>query len=64
LAAGGCRIRRRRRHAPRDTAFSNSGEFEGCGPNGYLSLQLNGERDGATLKKATLALVQLVQQRI
>ena len=38
----------------------NSGEFEACGPKGFLSLQLNGERDEATLKKATLALVQLV----
>lgn len=42
----------------------NSGEFEACGPKGFLSLQLNGERDEVTLKKATLALVQLVLRRI
>jgi hypothetical protein len=42
----------------------NSGEFEACGPKGFLSLQLNAERDEATLKKATLALVQLVLRRI
>ena len=42
----------------------NSGEFEACSPKGFLSLQLNGERDEATLKKATLALVQLVLRRI
>jgi hypothetical protein len=42
----------------------NSGEFEACGPKGFLSLQLNAERDEATLKKATLALVQLVLRRV
>jgi hypothetical protein len=42
----------------------NSGEFEACGPKGFLSLQLNAERDEATLKKATLALVQLVLKRV
>lgn len=42
----------------------NSGEFEACGSKGFLSLQVNGERDEATLKKATLALVQLVLRRI
>jgi hypothetical protein len=42
----------------------NSGEFEACGSKGFLSLQLDGERDEATLKKATLALVQLVLSRI
>ncbi len=41
----------------------NSGEFQACGPKGFLSLQLNGERDEATLKKAALALVQLVLRR-
>jgi hypothetical protein len=42
----------------------NSGEFEGCGPKGFLSLQLNGERDEAALKKGTLALVQQILGRI
>jgi hypothetical protein len=42
----------------------NSGEFEGCGSKGFLSLQLNGERDEPTLKKATLAIVQLVLKRL
>ncbi len=34
----------------------NSGDFEGCGPKGYLTLQLSGKRDDAQLKKATFAI--------
>jgi hypothetical protein len=41
----------------------NSGEFEGCGPKGFLSLQLNGEKDEAKVKQATLAIVRHVLQR-
>ncbi len=38
----------------------NSGELEGCGPKGYLSLVLNGKRDEAQLKKATLVIADRV----
>lgn len=38
----------------------NSGELEGCGPKGYLSLQLNGKRDEAPLKKAALVIADHV----
>ncbi len=38
----------------------NSGELEGCGPKGFLSLQLNGKRDEAPLKKATLIIADRV----
>ncbi len=38
----------------------NSGELEGCGPRGYLSLTLNGKRDEAQLKKATLVIADRV----
>lgn len=34
----------------------NSGNFDGCGPKGYLTLQLSGKRDEAQLKKATFAI--------
>jgi hypothetical protein len=43
--------------------FFNTGEFEGCGPKGYISLQLNGRRDEARLKQATLAIVKQVLAR-
>lgn len=46
------------------TGLFNSGEFEACGPKGFLSLQLNGKRDEATLKQATLAIVRQVLQRL
>lgn len=39
-------------------AFFNSGNFDGCGPKGFLSLQVSGKRDEAHLKQATLALVR------
>ena len=42
----------------------NSGEFEACGPKGFLSLQLNGERDEAKIKQATLTIVHHVLQRL
>lgn len=38
----------------------NSGELETCGPKGYISLQLNGERDEATIKEAALRILQMV----
>jgi len=41
----------------------NSGELEACGTKGFLSLQLNGKRDEASLKQATLAIVRQVLQR-
>jgi hypothetical protein len=42
----------------------NSGELETCGPRGYISLTLNGERDEATLKEATLTLFGKVASRV
>jgi hypothetical protein len=42
----------------------NSGEFEACGPKGFVSLQLNGKRDEAKIKQATLAIVQHVLRRL
>jgi hypothetical protein len=41
----------------------NSGEFQACGPKAFLSLQLNGKRDEASLKQATLAIVRQVWGR-
>ncbi len=38
----------------------NTAELEGCGPKGYLSLQLNGKRDEPQLKKATLIIADRV----
>ena len=42
----------------------NSGEFEACGPKGFISLQLNGKRDEATLRQATTALVGKILSRL
>jgi hypothetical protein len=38
----------------------NSGDFEGCGPKGYLSLQLSGKREATQLKEAAFALAREV----
>ena len=42
----------------------NSGEFEACGPKGFISLQLNGKRDEAQLKQATATLVGKILARL
>lgn len=42
----------------------NSSEFEACGPKAFLSLQLNGKRDEAALKQATLAITRIVLPRL
>lgn len=42
----------------------NSGDLEVCGPKGYLNLTLNGSRDEATLKAATINLAQKILQRL
>ena len=44
--------------------FFNSGDFEGCGPKGFVSLSLNGQPGEPELKKATLAIVRQVVQRM
>ncbi len=44
--------------------FFNSGDFEGCGPKGFVSLSLNGQPDEAHLKQATLAIVGKVVQKM
>ncbi len=38
----------------------NSGELEGCGPKGYVSLQLNGKGEEGQMKKATLVIADHV----
>lgn len=45
-------------------AFFNTGDFEGCGPKGFVSLTLNGQGDEARLKQATLAIVRRVVQKM
>jgi hypothetical protein len=42
----------------------NSGEFESCGPKGFISLQLNGKRDEAALKQATAAVLRKLSSRL
>ena len=44
--------------------FFNSGDFEACGPKGFVSLSLNGKGDETHLKQATLAIVRQVVQRM
>ena len=42
----------------------SSGDFESCGPKGYVGLMLNGKRDEAKLKQATAALLSKVLARL
>lgn len=42
----------------------NSGEFESCGPKGFISLQLNGKQDEVKLKRATAALMSKILARL
>lgn len=42
----------------------NSGDLEVCGPNGYLTLTLNGKRDKAALKAAATNLAQKILSRL
>jgi hypothetical protein len=46
-----------------DHHFFKTGDFEGCGPKGFLSLQLNGAGNEESLKRATLTLAGKVAQR-
>ncbi len=40
----------------------NSGDFEGCGPKGFVSLSLSGKRDEGQLKQSTLTILRAVLQ--
>jgi hypothetical protein len=42
----------------------NSGLLQSCGPTGYISTQLNGKRDEARLKQATVALMGKILPRL
>ena len=42
----------------------NSGDLEMCGPKGFLSLSLNGQRAEPALKEATLAIARKVLGRL